>query len=101
MEEDMRKIQKAAVMVAMLGAVGFAGAGTAFAGDEGYGGYDGGNSYSVSQSTECKSHDLNVDILGEVGLLNGVLGNALNGEGHPGAQSTTQGSSMGCNNKAL
>ncbi|KAG0039574.1 hypothetical protein BGZ83_002766, partial [Gryganskiella cystojenkinii] len=34
----------------------------------------------------CKTHDLNIDILGQVGLLNGLLGNALNGEGNPGAQ---------------
>jgi hypothetical protein len=30
-----------------------------------------------------------------------VLGNALNGEGNPGAQSTDIGSTMGCNNSAF
>ncbi|MFG2285072.1 hypothetical protein ACGFOU_03215 [Streptomyces sp. NPDC048595] len=55
----------------------------------------------LKQMTSCRSHDLNVDILGQVGLLNGALGNALNGEGDPGAQHTKQGSSMGCNNNAL
>ncbi|MGG7572303.1 hypothetical protein [Streptomyces sirii] len=55
----------------------------------------------LKQMTSCRSHDLNVDILGQVGLLNGALGNALNGEGDPGAQRTKQGSSMGCNNNAF
>ncbi|MEV6792618.1 hypothetical protein AB0M87_11560 [Streptomyces sp. NPDC051320] len=90
----MRKFQKAAVVVAMLSSVAFLGAGTASAND-------GGPSMDVQQSTACKSHDLNLDVLGEVGLLNGVLGNALNGEGNPGAQATSQGSTMGCNNSAL
>jgi hypothetical protein len=91
----MRKIQKVALVAAMLGSIGFAGAGTAFAGEHG------GDSFQVSQSTQCKSHDLNLDVLGEVGILNGLLGNALNGEGNPGAQSTKLGSEMGCNNSAF
>ncbi|MEW1864551.1 hypothetical protein OG896_20015 [Streptomyces sp. NBC_00669] len=91
----MRMIQKAAVVAAVLGTIGFAGAGAAFAGDHG------GSEYQVSQSTSCKSHDLNLDVLGEVGVLNGLLGNALNGEGNPGAQATSLGSTMGCNNSAF
>ncbi|WP_031522895.1 hypothetical protein [Streptomyces sp. NRRL F-5123] len=91
----MRKFQKAAVVVAMLGTIGLAGAGTAFAGERG------GDEFQVSQSSSCKSHDLNVDVLGEVGVLNGLLGNALNGEGNPGAQATSLGSSQGCNNSAF
>ena len=90
----MRKIQKVALIAAMLGSIGFVGAGTAFAGGH-------GDSYRVSQSTECKSHDLNVDVLGEVGILNGLLGNALNGEGNPGGQGTQLGSSAGCNESAF
>jgi hypothetical protein len=91
----MRKIQKLAVVAAVLGTIGFAGAGTAFAGDRG------GDQFQVTQSTSCKSHDLNLDVLGEVGVLNGLLGNALNGEGNPGAQATSLGSTMGCNNSAF
>ncbi|MFG2890737.1 hypothetical protein [Streptomyces sp. NPDC048248] len=90
----MRKLHKAAVVVAALGSLGFMGAGTAFAGGP-------GGDFDIKQSTSCKSHDLNVDVLGEVGILNGLLGNALNGEGDPGAQSTHLGSTMGCNNKAF
>ncbi|WP_328537201.1 hypothetical protein [Streptomyces sp. NBC_00344] len=89
----MRKLQKAAVMVAMLGSIGFIGAGTASAHDDG--------DIGVKQANQCRSHDLNVDILGEVGLLNGLLGNALGGEGAPGAQSTHQGSSVNCSNTAF
>ncbi|MER6732238.1 hypothetical protein [Streptomyces puniciscabiei] len=89
----MRRLRKAAVLLAALGSVSLLPAGTAYAGghdDEG----------KVLQSTNCKDHDLNLDVLGEVGILNGLLGNALNGEGDPGAQGTHIGSTMGCNNSA-
>src|SRR5438034_7473378 len=97
----MRKLHKAAVVAATLGTIGFLGAGTAYA--SGHGGGKGGGlgQLDVKQNTQCRSHDLNVDVLGEVGILNGLLGSALNGEGSPGAQSTHMGSSMGCNNSAL
>ncbi|MFD9500663.1 hypothetical protein [Streptomyces sp. NPDC060035] len=89
----MRKLQKAAVVVAMLGSVGFIGAGTAHAG--------GGPSIGVEQANACSSHDLNVDVLGNVGILNGLAGNALGGEGDPGAQLTKQGSTVTCANSAF
>ncbi|WP_155059681.1 hypothetical protein [Streptomyces blattellae] len=96
----MRKLHKAAVLVAALSSVGLLGAGTASAnGGDGHGG-KGGN-YSVLQSTECKSHDLNLDILGQVGILNGLLGQGLNGEGNSGGQGTHLGSDMGCSNSAF
>ena len=97
----MHKLRKVAVLVAALGTVGLVSAGTAHAGEEGgkYGGK--GDRYSILQSSNCKSHDLNLDVLGEVGILNGLLGNALNGEGNPGAQDTHLGSTMGCNNSAF
>ncbi|MEU6259091.1 hypothetical protein ACFY1L_23115 [Streptomyces sp. NPDC001663] len=92
----MQKLRTAAVLVAALSSVGLLSAGTAQAHD---GGGKGGT--SVLQSSNCKSHDLNLDVLGQVGLLNGLLGNALNGEGNPGAQDTHIGSTMGCNNSAF
>lgn len=91
----MRKLRNVAVLVAALGTIGMVG-GTAHAGDK-----DGGDHFSITQSSTCKSHDLNVDVLGEVGILNGLLGNALNGEGNPGAQATDIGSTQGCNNSAF
>jgi len=94
----MHKVRKAAVMVVAIGTIGLLGAGTATA--DGHGGKDGGK-FSVLQSSNCKSHDLNVDVLGQVGVLNGLLGSALNGEGDPGAQDTHLGSTMGCNNSAF
>jgi hypothetical protein len=93
----MHKLRKAAVMVAALGSVGLMTAGTAYAGGEG--GHDG--HFNIQQSSTCRSHDLNLDLLGEVGILNGLLGNGLNGEGNPGAQASSIGSTMGCNNSAL
>ncbi|MFG1805459.1 hypothetical protein [Streptomyces sp. NPDC049040] len=90
----MRKFYQAAAVAAMLGSIGFIGMGTASASD-------GGRDFVVSQSAKCVSHDLNLDVLGEVGVLNGALGNALNGEGNPGAQATSLGSSMGCSNSAF
>lgn len=92
----MNKLHKAAVLVAALGTVGLVSAGTAYAG-----GGHGGDSVSALQSSNCKSHDLNVDVLGEVGILNGLLGNGLNGEGDPGAQATHLGSTMGCSNSVF
>ncbi|MFE9607811.1 hypothetical protein [Streptomyces sp. NPDC006012] len=95
----MRKLRNVAVLIAALGSIGLVG-GTAHA-DHGKGGDDGGDKFGIQQSSNCKSHDLNLDLLGEVGLLNGVLGNALNGEGNPGAQATDIGSSMDCSNSAF
>ncbi|ANP49023.1 hypothetical protein J2Z21_002395 [Streptomyces griseochromogenes] len=85
----MHKLRRTAVLVAALSTVGLMGAGTAYAG---------GGGWHDAQSSNCKDHDLNLDLLGEVGILNGLLGNALNGEGDPGAQGTHVGSTMGCNN---
>jgi hypothetical protein len=90
----VRTFYKAAAVAAMLGSIGFIGIGTATASD-------GGRDISVSQSAKCTSHDLNLDVLGEVGVLNGVLGNALNGEGNPGAQATSLGSTQGCDSSAF
>ena len=91
----MRKLQKFAVVgAAVLGTVGSFGVGTAFA----HGGEAG---IDVDQAIECRSHDMNISVLGEVGAVNGLLGNALNGEGNPGAQESHLGSEMGCNSRAL
>ncbi|MFJ9420218.1 MULTISPECIES: hypothetical protein [unclassified Streptomyces] len=91
----MRKLQKAAVLGAILGSVGSLGAGTAFAHGEA-----GAHDIVSSQNTSCRTHDMNIDVLGDVGAVNGLLGNALNGEGSPGSQPTRMGSSLGCNNAA-
>jgi hypothetical protein len=80
----VRKLHKAAVAVAIITGFSLVGAGPATA--QAAGGTHGGG---------CKSHDLNIDILGEVGILNGLGGNLLNGEGSPGAQSTDIGSDCG------
>jgi hypothetical protein len=81
----MRKLHKVAVAAAAIGVVGFIGTGPATAQPAvGMGGGGG-----------CKSHDLNIDILGEVGILNGLGGNLVNGEGSPGAQITDIGSDCG------
>ncbi|MFE5889476.1 hypothetical protein ACWCQZ_30545 [Streptomyces sp. NPDC002285] len=95
----MHNLRKAAVMAVAIGTVGLLGAGTATADGHGHGG-KGGDKVSVLQSSNCKSHDLNLDVLGQVGILNGALGNALNGEGDTGAQATHIGSTMGCDNSA-
>lgn len=81
----MRKLHKAAVAAAILGSISLIGTGTATA--QGADSMRGGG---------CKSHDLNVDVLGQIGVLNGLAGNLLNGEGSPGAQWNNVGSQMGC-----
>ncbi|MFG2359658.1 hypothetical protein [Streptomyces sp. NPDC048521] len=92
----MHKLRTAAVLVAAFGSVGLLGAGAAHA-DQGWG-KSKGDTFSVLQSSTCRSHDGNVDVLGEVGIANGLGGNLLNGEGSAGAQQTSMGSDMGCNN---
>ncbi|MEV6113023.1 hypothetical protein AB0L59_10995 [Streptomyces sp. NPDC052109] len=42
-----------------------------------------------------ESHDLDSDILGEVGLINGLAAALANGEGSPGGQHTDTGSDCG------
>ncbi|MET8075663.1 hypothetical protein [Streptomyces sp. NPDC005303] len=91
----MHKLRTAAVLLAAFGSIGLLGAGTAHA-DRG--GDKGGDAFNILQTSSCTSHDSNVDILGEVGIANGLGGNLLNGEGSPGAQQTSLGSSMGCSN---
>ena len=90
----MRKIQKVALVAAMLGGLGFVGAGTAAAG-----GHD-DKDIKISQASQCKSHDLNIALLNNIGIANGALGNVLGGEGNPGAQAFDQGSKMDCSNTA-
>jgi hypothetical protein len=96
----MHKLRKAAVLFAALGSVGLLTAGAAHAdgGRGGRGSGEGGDRFNITQSSTCRSHDSNVDILGQVGILNGLGGNLLNGEGNAGSQQTSMGSSMGCNN---
>ncbi|ANZ14431.1 membrane protein [Streptomyces noursei ATCC 11455] len=91
----MRKLQKTAVLAVALGSFGFLGAGTAYAHGE-----KGGTDLDIKQGSQCRSHDSNVDVLGQVGIANGLGGNLLNGEGSPGAQNTKMGSEMGCDNSA-
>ncbi|MFG3659863.1 hypothetical protein [Streptomyces sp. NPDC047706] len=90
----MRKFHKAVLVSAMLGSVGSLGAGTAVA-DEPYSDFD------VTQGIECRSHDMNIEVLGSIGALTGLAGNILNGEGNPGAQQNHLGSDMGCNSQAF
>ncbi|WKX72498.1 hypothetical protein ACQUSR_10570 [Streptomyces sp. P1-3] len=89
----MRKLQKAAVVVAMLGSVGFVGAGTAAAGGH-------GPDIDVKQHSSCKSHDLNVNVLGGINILGNLLGN-LFAEGENGNAYAKTGTSQDCSNHAL
>ncbi|OIJ95837.1 hypothetical protein [Streptomyces monashensis] len=91
----MRKFQRAVLVGAVLGSVASFGAASASA----HGGFD--RDFDVTQNTECRSHDMNINVLGNVSALTGALGNALNGEGNPGAQQSHLGSDMGCNNQAF
>jgi hypothetical protein len=95
MEYFMRTFHKAVLVGAILGSVGSFGAGTALAHGEP------GNDFDITQGIECRSHDMNINVLGSVGAFNGLAGNLLNGEGNPGAQQSHLGSDMGCDNQAL
>ncbi|KOV61508.1 hypothetical protein [Streptomyces sp. MMG1121] len=73
----MRKISKVAAAAAIITGFSVMGVGTATA-----------QAAEVMHGGGCRSHNLNVDVLGEVGILNGLAGNVLNGEGNPGGQIT-------------
>lgn len=90
----MRKFQKVVLVGAILGSVGSLGGTTAVADDW-------GNDLELTQGIECRSHDMNIELIGSVGALTGLAGNVLNGEGNPGAQQSHLGSDMGCNSQAL
>ncbi|MFJ9815790.1 hypothetical protein ACIRU3_11030 [Streptomyces sp. NPDC101151] len=82
----MRKFRQAAVAAAIIGSLSFIATGTATA----------QTAESVRGGGGCKSHDLDLGLLNNVGIANGLLGNLVNGEGNPGAQYTHVGSEMGC-----
>lgn len=94
----MRKLQKAAVVVAMLSSVGVLGAGTASAhGDEGKDAQDKG--ISVEQNVTCKTHDVNLNIGNGNG--NDWYGGLLGNEGDNGTQDFTAGSTNNCSAEAF
>ncbi|MER6026589.1 hypothetical protein [Streptomyces sp. NPDC001851] len=70
----MRKLPKAAAAAAVIASVSFIATGPATAAPA--------RGAVMHRGGGC------VDILGEVGVLNGLAGNLLNGEGDPGAQFT-------------
>ncbi|MFS4096415.1 hypothetical protein [Streptomyces sp. AF1A] len=94
----MHKLRTTAVLLAAFGSLGLLGTGTAYAG-----GHDGGkgDAFQIKQTSDCRSHDGNLDLAGEVGLLSGLGGDLLNGDGNSGAQQSSLGSTMGCNNSAF
>ncbi|MFF0626868.1 hypothetical protein [Streptomyces sp. NPDC004296] len=117
----MRKLRKAAVVVAVLGSVGLAGTGTAYAnsgtdrGDnhpqpshnsdfqqQSSGRHKHGRSHRrkvvILQHTACRAHEKNVDVLGEIGILDGLLGHGHRWKDRRGVQHTRIGTSLGCNN---
>ncbi|MFE1288567.1 hypothetical protein [Streptomyces sp. NPDC058751] len=96
----MRKLHKAVLLTALLGSVSALGVNTASAyGDYGDSGHD-TDTIDITQGVECRSHDMNIEVLGGVGVLTGAAANLLNGEGAAGAQKSHLGSEMGCNNRA-
>ncbi|MET9072060.1 hypothetical protein [Streptomyces sp. NPDC004232] len=80
-EAEMRLISKLAVAAAVITGVGVMGAGPALAQP----------AVQMHGGGGCRTHNLNIDILGEVGILNGLAGNLINGEGSPGGQDTDMG----------
>ncbi|MFI6008362.1 hypothetical protein ACIBAG_05975 [Streptomyces sp. NPDC051243] len=124
----MRKPRKTAVVAVLLSAIGFLGAGTAYADGHGHGhgkkqghehkqghGHKKGHKHGhgkksegkegktllISQSTTCTTIEENVDVQGQFGYQNGREGNRYNGEGSPGTQITRIGSTQGCNNTVV
>ncbi|OEV04772.1 hypothetical protein [Streptomyces oceani] len=89
----MRKLQSAAAVAAMVGALGFIGVGTAVA-NGGHHGPDKVNvETEVEQSSKCYLNDSDFNLLSNIGLLNGLLG-----EGDSGNEMET---SQDCSNTAV
>jgi hypothetical protein len=87
----MRKIQKVAVVAAIVGSAGFLGSGTAFA--------TGGPEVGVQQGNQCSTHDTSINILSNVSLLNGgILSGLLGNEGDQGETNQNIGSQLECGN---
>ncbi|AKJ11911.1 hypothetical protein ABB07_18280 [Streptomyces incarnatus] len=74
----MRQLAKAAAAAAVIASVSFIATGTATTAA----GAATAPRAVMHRGGEC------IDILGNVGIGNGILGNLLNGEGNPGAQVT-------------
>ncbi|AQS69541.1 hypothetical protein [Streptomyces pactum] len=91
----MRKIQKAAVVVAMLGSVSALGAGTAMAGEA-------DTSFDVKGGGCSVSGDSN-QLIGNVGVLNGVVGGILTfgNDGDHGTQGNEQGHKVDCSTRGF
>lgn len=91
----MRKIQKAAVVVAMLGSVAALGAGTAVAGES--------PEFKVSGGG-CTVNGDSIAVLSNVGILNGVLGEGIltfGDEDENGSQDLEQGHKVDCSTKGF
>ncbi|MFB7511048.1 hypothetical protein [Streptomyces broussonetiae] len=73
----MRTISKAAVAAAVIAGVSVMTIGPASA-----------QTAETLRGGGCRNHDLNIDIIGNLGIANGLAGNLLNGEGSPGGQDT-------------
>ncbi|MEU0436722.1 hypothetical protein ABZ153_34955, partial [Streptomyces sp. NPDC006290] len=72
----MRKLHRVVLLSVLLGSVGSLSANTASAyGDRGHD----TDSIDITQGAECRSHDMNIEVLGSVGALTGLAGNLLNG----------------------
>ncbi|MGW1053070.1 hypothetical protein ACWDBD_02360 [Streptomyces sp. NPDC001118] len=82
----MRRLSKAAAAAAVIASVGIIGTGT---------GTTTAQAAVMHRGGGCDTDDTNIDVLGEVGVANGLLGNLLNGEGDPGAQETHVGTTCG------
>ncbi|GHH92666.1 hypothetical protein [Streptomyces capillispiralis] len=92
----MRKIQKAAVVVAMLGSVGALGAGTAVANDKP------SNEFKVSGGG-CTVEGDSVSVLSNIGVLNGgIISGILHfGEDQDGTTSLDQGHEVDCSTRGF
>jgi hypothetical protein len=86
----MRKIRKAAAVAAMVGGIGFMGAGNAFAG---------GPDIAIEQGNKCSTHDTSLNVLSNVSALNGgILSGLLGNEGNLGETNQNIGSQLACTN---
>lgn len=84
----MRKLRTAVVSAAVIAGVGILGVGSAAA--------FGGDGAHAGWGSECRSHDASLDGLGQLSLLNGLLGNALSVQDNSNSWDSQVDSTSGC-----
>jgi hypothetical protein len=90
----LRKTSAAAAAVTLVAAGAALFSGSALANDDG----KKKHGIDIDQTNACYTDDVNVALLNNIGIANGLAGNLIGGKGDPGAQTFSQGGAVACSN---